>query len=95
MHQPYKDEPRPLVRKMESIADLTSDERDAFRGLPIMVREIRAGQDIVLEGDRPSQPCLLLESFFFRYEFAGEDGRRQILAFHIPGEIPTCRASGS
>ena len=88
MHHPYKNEPHPLVRKMESIADLTSDEQAGLRALPMMVREIPADSDIVRDGDRPSQCCLLLEGMLSRYKYAGEDGRRQILAFHIAGEIP-------
>ena len=87
MHVPYKDEPHPLVRKLESITDLTSEERDALVALPMMVRNVGQDQDIVRDGDRPSQSCLLLEGFLCRYKLAGED-KRQILAFHMPGEIP-------
>ena len=87
MHHPYTTEPHPLVRKMESIVDLTPEEREALRALPMMVRELRADQDIVRDGDQPSQCCLVLDGFTIRYKLAGED-RRQILSFHIPGEIP-------
>jgi CRP-like cAMP-binding protein len=87
MHHPYTTEPHPLVRKMESIVDLTSEEREALRALPMMVRELHADQDIVRDGDEPSQSCLVLDGFTVRYKLAGED-RRQILSFHIPGEIP-------
>jgi CRP-like cAMP-binding protein len=77
VHQPYKNELHPLVRKMESIVDLTSEERDGLLSLPMMVRKVGADQDIVRDGDRPSQSCLLLEGMLFRYKLAGED-RRQI-----------------
>jgi CRP-like cAMP-binding protein len=50
-------------------------------------RTLRAGQDIVREGDRPSQCCLLLEGFAYRYKLL-EEGRRQIFSFHIPGDMP-------
>ncbi len=76
-----------LIRKLETIVDLTSEEREALARLPIMPREFRADQDIVQEGDTPSHCCLLIEGFLFRYKLAGGD-RRQILAFHISGEIP-------
>ena len=39
------------------------------------------------EGDRPSRSCLLIEGFACRYSMTG-DGKRQIVSFHIPGEIP-------
>jgi CRP-like cAMP-binding protein len=87
LHRPTEGEQNPLVRKLESIVDLTPEERDALFDLPMMVREFRAHQDIVRDGDRPSQCCLVIEGFALRYKLVGED-RRQILAFHIPGEIP-------
>ena len=88
MHRPYDLDLNPLVRKLESIVDdLTAHERDGLRGIPMMVRDVYADQDIVRDGDRPSQCCLVLEGTAFRYKLAGED-RRQILAFHLPGEIP-------
>ena len=80
-------EANPLVRKMASIADLSSEEQNALRALPMTVREVRAVQDIVTEGDRPSHCCLILEGFAMRYKLTGDD-RRQILSFHVPGEIP-------
>jgi CRP-like cAMP-binding protein len=76
-----------LVRKLETIVDLSSEEREALRALPIMPRDLGADQDLVREGDRPSHSCVLIEGFLCRYKLAGE-GRRQILAFHIPGEMP-------
>src|SRR4051794_23576696 len=77
----------PLARKLESIFRLTAEEQQALAELPIRLRELPADQDIVRVGDRPSQCCLLLEGFVHRYEDVG-DGRRQIVSFHIPGDIP-------
>ena len=45
----------PLVRKLESITDLTPEERQALLDLPMKVQPIGADQDIVREGDRPSR----------------------------------------
>jgi CRP-like cAMP-binding protein len=78
---------QPLVRKLESITDLTAAERKALAALPMRVQEIRADQDIVREGDRPSQCCLVLEGFTARFKHT-EKGKRQIFAFHTPGDIP-------
>jgi CRP-like cAMP-binding protein len=41
----------------------------------------------VREGDRPSECCLILEGFAYRYKLT-EEGKRQIFSFHIPGDIP-------
>lgn len=76
-----------LIRKLESIVDLSPEERDALSRLPLMVRDLRAGQDFVRDGDRPSQCCTILEGFAFRYKNL-EGGRRQIFAFHTPGDTP-------
>ena len=45
-----------------------------------------AKSDIVLEGDKPSDSCLLLSGFAARYNVL-KDGRRQITAVHIAGEF--------
>ena len=77
----------PLIRKLESIFELTAEERDAITRLPMTVRDLKTDQDIVRDQDRPSQCCLILEGFACRYK-ALEGGKRQIFSFHIPGDIP-------
>ncbi|HEX8164898.1 MAG TPA: Crp/Fnr family transcriptional regulator [Beijerinckiaceae bacterium] len=77
----------PLIRKLDSIFDLTAEERHGIAKLQVTIRNLKADQDIVRDGDRPSQCCLILEGFAFRYK-ALEGGKRQIFSFHIPGDIP-------
>ena len=77
----------PLIRKLENVFRLTDEERAAVANLPIQVADIRADQDIVREGDRPSHCCLVLEGLTCTYKVTGQ-GKRQIMAFHIPGDIP-------
>ncbi|WP_073132212.1 Crp/Fnr family transcriptional regulator [Muricoccus roseus] len=76
-----------LVRKLESITDLTEEERQALMDLPVILREFDAGHDIVRSGDHPQSCCLILTGFVCRYMLL-PDGRRQIVAFHPPGDIP-------
>ncbi|WP_206667569.1 Crp/Fnr family transcriptional regulator [Muricoccus nepalensis] len=76
-----------LVRKLQSITRLTAEEREAILDLPMTVRSYVRGQDIVRDGDRPSECCLILAGFAFRYKLL-PDGRRQIMAFHTPGDMP-------
>lgn len=78
----------PLVHKLASIHPLTDAELHGVAALPTQVRPIQAGQDIVHEGDKPSRCCIILEGFACRHKIAGEDGRRQIMAFHVPGDMP-------
>src|SRR3954467_7402332 len=77
----------PLVRMLESILDLSEDERDVLRKLSGIIKSVGPRQDLVREGDRPSECCLILDGFAYRYKLR-ETGKRQIFSFHIPGDIP-------
>lgn len=76
-----------LIRKLESIVALSDDERRALLSLTVMVKSLDADQDIVRDRDRPSECALVLEGFVCRYKLIA-DGKRQILGFYIPGDIP-------
>ena len=84
---PSPSERQRLVRKLESIAKLSPQEKEALLALPMNVKEFGADQDIIREGERPAESCLLLEGFACRYKIL-PDGRRQIMSFHTPGDIP-------
>ncbi|MGF9757067.1 Crp/Fnr family transcriptional regulator [Microvirga sp. 0TCS3.31] len=77
----------PLIRKLESIFTLNDDERQALENLPMQVSVIREDQDIVREGDRTSRSCLILSGFACTYKVTAE-GKRQIVSFNLPGDIP-------
>lgn len=76
-----------LLAKLDSIAVLSDTERQAIQTLPTDIRMLSAGQDIVCDGDTPSYCCLIVEGWAYRYKLIGE-GRRQILSFHVPGDLP-------
>ena len=76
-----------LIRKLESIGPMTPEDRSALARLPLEIRTFPAGSDIVREGDRPAHSCLLIEGMTCRYKVVS-DGQRQIMAFHMPGDIP-------
>lgn len=75
-----------LIRKLESIAPLAPKEKAALLRLPLRLKAVAADQDIVREGDRPSDCCLLVEGFACRYNVTAQ-GKRQILSFHISGDL--------
>jgi len=87
MHSPYHPDYNPLIRRLASVFTLTDDERHALQTLPMQVMAIKADQDIVREGDRPTRSCLLLSGFACTYKMT-KDGKRQIVAFNLPGDIP-------
>ena len=77
----------PLIRKLESILVLSEDEKDVLRTISWTIKTVGSRQDLVREGDRPAECCLVLEGFVYRYKLT-EEGKRQIFSFHIPGDIP-------
>lgn len=76
-----------LLRKLESIAELGAEEEAAIAGLPLRIVDYPANADIICEGDKPTECCLVLDGFVFRYKIIA-DGKRQILSFHPSGDIP-------
>ena len=76
-----------LITKLNSISSVSDEQRKALEELPFTIKQIRADQDIVREGDQPSSCCLLLQGFLHLYKSL-PNGSRQILTFHVPGDIP-------
>ena len=77
----------PLTRHMESIIALSDADKRALVNLPMQVMDLKADQDIVREGDRPTRCCVILEGFACTFKHTGL-GKRQITSFHIPGDVP-------
>ncbi|WP_349774707.1 Crp/Fnr family transcriptional regulator [Microvirga terrae] len=77
----------PLLWKLDAIADLSDQDKQAILDLPMSVKVFEADSDIVRDGDRPSECCLVLSGFTCRYKILS-DGKRQIMGFYIPGDIP-------
>ena len=76
-----------LIVKLESIADLSEAAKTALRSLPLRFRAFDENADIVRQGDVPTECGLIVEGFACRYKLLGE-GQRQIMSFHIPGDLP-------
>jgi CRP-like cAMP-binding protein len=87
MGEPTNSDHHPLLRRLDSVASLSEEERDAIQALPMQVLEVGPHQDVVREGDRPNRCCLILEGLACVYKVTHR-GRRQIHAFQHPGDIP-------
>lgn len=75
-----------LVETLGRYGPLSLEDRQAIASLPATPRRFGAGDDLIIEGDAPSQ-CRVLESGqAFRHRTL-PDGRRQIMAFHVPGDV--------
>ncbi len=78
--------PNPLISKLESFTKLSDDDKLALDKATSQVRVYRAREDIICEGDCPEAVLLLLEGYACRYKQL-EDGRRQIMAHFVPGDL--------
>ena len=76
----------PMVRKLELWLPLDDDDRLAILGLPHTIRERKANEFIVREGDTPTHSCLLLSGYAYRHKVAGNGGR-QIFSIHMKGDV--------
>lgn len=76
-----------LVENLRAIAELSPEDETGLLDLPLRVRDLAADTDIVREGDRPTDCCVVLTGFLCRYRVTA-GGKRQIMSFHLPGEIP-------
>ncbi len=75
-----------LIRKLEQFGKLSSNERQVLENLPIDVRRVDAGQDLGRTGQESLHCLLLLSGVVCRYRLM-QDGQRQIMSFHFPGDI--------
>lgn len=78
--------PQHLINKLEHFTRLSEADKDALKGLIRRVRLFEAGTDIIREGERPEHVNLFLAGWAYRYKQL-EDGRRQIVAFFVPGDL--------
>ena len=76
-----------LLTRLQHFVQFAEDERTSLESLgagPVVA--VRQRRDLVREGDRPRGVNLILEGWAFRYKTL-EDGRRQIIAFLLPGDL--------
>ncbi len=76
-----------FIQRLETIADLTEEDKQAIESLPVTIKEIAARNDIVREGEYPTHCFILLEGWAYRYKLRRE-GARQVMALLIPGDAP-------
>lgn len=77
----------PLIAKLEQFTRLSAEDRQALQTLtsePVHCYE--PGTDIVCEGDTPHSVRLILSGWANRYKQL-PDGRRQVVALLLPGDL--------
>ncbi|WP_172124230.1 MULTISPECIES: Crp/Fnr family transcriptional regulator [unclassified Devosia] len=75
-----------LIRKLEGYAALSDEDRSLVREAGSGSRLVSAKRDIIREGDNPSDVHLVAEGLACRYKM-DQSGRRQIVAYLLPGDF--------
>lgn len=76
-----------LTTKLEHFTRLSADERATLAAMVATnVRLVASRRDIMREGEQPCSVNIIVDGWAIRYKML-EDGRRQIFAFLIPGDI--------
>ena len=76
-----------LIAKFESVSTLDAIDREAIASLPLRTRSVEAGADVLAAGNHAGDCCFVVEGLLCRYAVTGAGGR-QIVSFHIPGDLP-------
>jgi CRP-like cAMP-binding protein len=75
-----------LVANLSQFTPLADDDARVLDGLCNEAQVFQAGVDIVIEGEVPPSPFVLVDGMAYRYRLL-PDGKRQILTFVIPGDV--------
>jgi CRP-like cAMP-binding protein len=77
----------PFTLRLSAFVDLSEPDRMLLnRAASWPGQVIPARKDIWLEGERPRSAFVVLEGWAFSYKML-RDGRRQIVGFHLPGDL--------
>lgn len=76
----------PLVAKLSKFVALGDAEVAALEHLSRNPRQMAADKSLISEGSQPKYVFLLMDGWAYRYKHLA-DGKRQILAFLIPGDL--------
>jgi CRP-like cAMP-binding protein len=77
----------PVIRKLELFTRLSTEDKALLGRLAsARVRSFASREDVIREGDAPRDINLFLSGWACRYKQM-EDGRRQIIAFFLPGDV--------
>lgn len=76
-----------LIAKLNAFTRIAGESAEAINEMASRrLVSVDRGQDIISEGEEPRTVNLLVKGWACRYKML-EDGRRQILAFFVPGDL--------
>ena len=75
-----------LALRLEAFTRLSQDDRVALAKLSKVSRTVAPRRDLIREGERPQYVHLMVDGWACRYKTL-PDGRRQVVAFFVPGDF--------
>ena len=75
-----------LALRLEAFTRLSADDRTAIAKISKVSRVIPPRRDVIREGERPRYVHMIVDGWACRYKTL-PDGRRQVVAFFIPGDF--------
>lgn len=76
-----------LTQRLTQFVRFSEEDRQMLASLSVVnIRRVQARRDLIREGDNPEVVNLVLDGWAIRHKML-EDGRRQIIAFLIPGDL--------
>ena len=76
----------PLVLKLDQAGVLEDADRVILGEISSQTRRIEGHHDLIRQGDRPENVLLVMDGWACRYKIL-PDGKRQIMAFLVPGDF--------
>ncbi|MET4331118.1 CRP-like cAMP-binding protein [Bradyrhizobium sp. i1.15.2] len=75
-----------FIAHLQAIEGLSEDERHQIAGLPSTLRQVSDGEIVLRQGEDASRCVFIVSGFLYQARIVGD--RSQILAFHVPGDMP-------
>jgi len=75
-----------LAKRLETFTHLSPDDRQAVERLSKVTRIVAPRRDLIREGQKPRFVYLMIDGWACRYKTL-PDGRRQVVAFFLPGDF--------
>ncbi|UYW33148.1 Crp/Fnr family transcriptional regulator [Methylorubrum extorquens] len=84
---------RPFVRKLDALAPLHAADKVALAAIEADAQHFPSGTDLIPDGGRAEGMIVLVEGYACRYKLR-KNGRRQIIAYLVPGDVCDLDALG-
>ena len=75
-----------LIHKLDRLAPLEAEDVAAIAALPVQFETVPRLRQMIRERDTPARCCYLADGFAARHKVTAT-GARQIVSFHIPGDL--------